>query len=98
MVLGQIATSGVANRFLQHGLQIAQSIVTYIILSSMSVFGANVERTNLEILCILIGNTPGGMTTYIERSVMPTPRETMPNSRRAMFTEDSRCCNISPAL
>jgi hypothetical protein len=36
------ATSGVANRFYQHSVQIAQSIATYIILNSMSVFGASV--------------------------------------------------------
>jgi len=35
-----MATSGVANRFWQHGLQKAQSIATYIMLSGMSVFGA----------------------------------------------------------
>jgi hypothetical protein len=55
-------------------------------LEGMSVFGANVQRTNLEIMCILTRNTPGGITTYVERSAMPTPRQQMPNSPRAMFT------------
>jgi len=94
----QMATSGVANRFYQHRLQIAQSIVTYIITSDMSVFGASVQRTNLEIMCILTSNTPGGITTYIERSAMPTPRQPMPNCRRAMFTEDSTCFDTFPVL
>jgi len=91
-------TSGVANRFKQHGLQSVQSIATYIISSGMSVFCASVQRTNLEIMCILTRNTPGGITTYIARSVMPTLRQRMPNSRRAMFTEDSTCFDIFPVF
>ena len=94
----QMATSGVANWFWQHGLQIVQSIATYIISSGMSVFGASVQRTNLEIMSLLTSNTPGGITTYIERSAMPTPRQPMPNSRHAMFTEDSMCFDIFPVL
>jgi len=74
----------------------ALSIATYIISSGMSVFGASVQRTNLEIMSLLTSNTPGGITTYIERSAMPTPRQPMPNSRRAMFTEDSTCFDIFP--
>jgi len=92
-----MATSGIANRFWQHGLQIALSIATYIISSAMSVFGAIVQRTNLEIISLLTSNTPDGITTYIERSVMPTARQPMPNSRHAMFTEDSTCFDIFPA-
>jgi hypothetical protein len=81
-----MATSGIANRFYQHGLQIALSIVTYIILSGMSVLGASVQTTNLEIMFLQTSNTTAGITTYIELSAMPTPRQPMPNSRRAMFT------------
>jgi len=84
-----MATSGVANQFQQYGLQIAHSIVTNIISRGMSVFGASVQRMNLEIMCLLTSNTPGGITTYIEWSAIPTPREPMPNSRHAMFTEYS---------
>ena len=47
-------------------------------------------------MSLLTSNTPGGITTYIERSAMPTPRQPMPNSRRAMFTEDWMCFNIFP--
>jgi len=68
----QMVTSGVANRFNQHGLRIAPSIVTYIIVSGMSVFSVSVQRMSLEILSLLTFNTPGGITTYIELSVMPT--------------------------
>jgi hypothetical protein len=94
----QMANPGVANWFWQHRLQIVQSIATYIISSGMSVFGANVQRTNLEIMCILKRNTPGGITTYIESSALPTPRQPMPNSCRAMFTEDSTCFDIFRVL
>jgi hypothetical protein len=94
----RMATSGVGNRLYQHGLQISQSIATYIISSGMSVFGASVQRTNLEIICILTSNTPGGITTYIERSAMPTPRQPMPISRRAMFTKDSTGFDTFPVL
>jgi hypothetical protein len=94
----QIVTSGVANRFYQQGFQIVQSIATNIISSGMSVFVASVQRTNLEIMCILIRNTPSGITIYIEYSAMATPRQQMPNSRRAMFTKDSMCSNIFTVL
>jgi len=47
---------------------------------------------------ILTSNTPGGITTYIECSAMPTRRQWMPNSRRAMFTEDSMCFDVFPVL
>jgi len=94
----QMATSGVGNRFSQHGLQIAQSIATYIISSGMSVYGVSVQRTNLEIMSHLTSHTPSRITTYIERSAMPTLRQLMPNSCRAMFTEDSTCFNIFPVL
>jgi len=55
----------------------------------MSVFGANVQRTNLEIKSLLTSNTRGGMTTDIEGPAMPTLRQAMPNSHRAMFPEDA---------
>jgi hypothetical protein len=89
-----MATSGVANRFKQHGWQIAYSIVTYIIWSGMSVFSASVQKTQLEIMSLPTCNTPGRITTYIESSAMPTPRQPMLNSRRAMFTEDLTCFDI----
>jgi len=76
----------------------AQRMVTYIILSGMSLFHAGVQRTNLEILWLLTSNTPGGIITYIQHSAMPTPRQPMPNSRPAMFTEDSKCFDIFPML
>jgi hypothetical protein len=59
----QTASSRIANWFPQHGLQIAQGIVTNIISSYMSVIGVCVQRMNLEIMCILTSNTPGGITT-----------------------------------
>jgi len=96
MLSVQMATSGIANRFQQHGLQIALSIATYIIWSGMSVIGASVQRTNMEIMSLLTSNTPGGITTYMEHSAMPTRRQQMRNSRRAMFTEDSTCFDIFP--
>jgi hypothetical protein len=93
-----MATSGVANQFQQHGLQITQSIATYIISSDMSVFGVYVQSTNMEIMSLLPSNSPGGITTYIEHSAMPTPRQPIPNSRHAMLTEDSTCFDIFPVL
>ena len=92
----QMATSGIHNRFWQHGLQIAERIVTYVILSDMSVFGASVQRTNLEIMSFLRCNTPGRFATYIERSPIPPPRQLMPNTGRTVFTKDSTCFNIFP--
>jgi len=59
-------------------------------------FRASVQKTNLKIMSFLTSNTPGGITTYIEHSTMPTPRQPMPNSRRAMFTEHSTCFDIFP--
>jgi hypothetical protein len=94
----QMATSGVGSRFKQHGLLIALSIPTYIISSAMYVFGASVQRTNLEIMCRLTSNTPDGIETCIQCSGMPTPRQPMPNSRRAMFTYDSPSFDIFPAF
>jgi len=46
----------------------------------------------------LTSNTPSGITTYIEHSAMPTPRQPKPNTRHAMFTEDSRCFDTFPVL
>jgi len=53
-------------------------------------------KKNLEIMSLLTCNTPGGITTYIARSAMPTPKQSMPNSHRAMFSEDSTCFDIFP--
>jgi hypothetical protein len=83
-----MANSPIANQFQQHGWQIARSIGTYIISSDMSVFGVSVQRTNLEIMSLLRSNTPGGITTYIEHSAMPTPMQPMQNSRCAIFTDN----------
>jgi hypothetical protein len=93
----QMATSGVANWFQRHGLQISLSIATYIIPSGMSVFGASVQRTNLEIMSLLTSNTHGGITTYNEQSAMPATNQRIPNSTHTMFTEDSRYFDIFPA-
>jgi len=81
----------------QQGSQIALSIATYIMPSGISVLCASVERMNLEIMSLLITNTPGGITTYIKRSAMPTPRQPIPNSLGARFTADSMCLDIIPA-
>ena len=70
-------------------MQIDLSIATYIISSGMSVYGARVQRTNMEIMSLLTSNTPGGITTYIEHSAMPTSTQLMANSHRAKSTEDS---------
>jgi hypothetical protein len=59
-------------------------------------FGVRVQRTNLEIMSLLTSNTPGRITTYIERAAMPTPRQPMQNSCRPMFTEDSTGFGIFP--
>ena len=92
----QMATSGFANQLQQHGLHIALSIATYFISSGSSVFGASVPRTNSEIMSLLTSNTPGGITTRIERSAMPTPTWLMRNYCGAMFTKDSKCFDIFP--
>jgi len=92
----QMATSGFANWIKQHGMQIALSIVTYIISSGMSLFGASVQRTNVEIMSLRTSNTPSGITTYTECSAMPTPRQPMLNSHRTMLTNDSMCFDIFP--
>jgi len=94
----QTATSGVAKQILLHGLQIALSIATYIILSDMSGFGARVQRTNLKIMSLLTTNTPGGISTYLKRSTMPTTRQRIPNTCGAMFPEDGTCFGIFPVL
>jgi hypothetical protein len=70
-----MATSDIANRFLQHGLQLSQSIATYIIFSGMSVFGACVQITHLDIISLLTSNTPSRITPYIECSAIPPPLE-----------------------
>jgi len=59
----QMATSGIANQFLRHGLQIAQCIVTYIMSSGMFVSGACFQRLNLEIMSLLSSNNTGGTPT-----------------------------------
>jgi hypothetical protein len=65
-------------------------------LSSMSDFSASVQRTNLDIMSRQTGNTPSGITTFLECSVMPTLRQPMKNSCRDMFTEDSTCIDKFP--
>jgi len=75
-------------------MEIAQSIVTYIISSGMSVLGASVSRMNLEIMSLPTSNTPGVIRTYIELLTMRTARRPMLSSRSAMFTEESMCFNI----
>jgi len=47
-------------------------------------------------MSLLTSNTPGGITTYIECLAMPTLRQPMPTSGRAMFTEDSMRFKIFP--
>jgi hypothetical protein len=69
-----MATSGIANQFHQHALEIALSIRTYIMSSNRPDFGASVTQTNLEILSLVTGNTPSRITTYIEHSAIPTAR------------------------
>jgi hypothetical protein len=93
-----VSTSGVVNRFKQYCLQIGLSIATYISFSGMSVFGASVQRINLGIVSLIPTNTSSGMTTYIERIAMLTPRQPMLNSRRTMFTKDSMCFHMIPVL
>jgi len=94
----QMATSGIGNRFWQNGFQIPQSIATYVITSGVSNCGGSVETSNFEIMCILTSNAPGRITTYIEHWAMPTPRQLMPNCPRSMFSKDSMCFEIFPAL
>jgi len=94
----QMATSGFANRFQQQGLQIAQSLAIYIILSGMTVFGVSVQRSNLEIMSLLTSNTLGGITTNIEHSAMPTLTQLMPNTCHAMSTKISPQLNIFRVL
>jgi hypothetical protein len=80
-----MATSGIAKWFKQHALHSVQSITTYLITSGMSCFVARVHRTNLEIMSRLESNTFGGITTYIQCSAMPTPRQPTMNSGSTMF-------------
>jgi len=89
-----MATSGVATWCRQHGLQIAQSIATYMLLSYMSVFRASIQRMKLEIISLLPSNTAGGITIYIECTAMPIPRQPMLDSRRAMFTHYISYVNV----
>jgi len=64
----------------------------------MSVFGASVQRTILEIISLLTRNTPGWITTYLECSAFPTARQAMPTSHHTIFTENSSCFNIFPVM
>jgi hypothetical protein len=64
-----MATSGIANRFSQHGWQIALSIATNIMFSGMSVIDVSVPRTNLEITSLLTINTHGGNNTDISKKI-----------------------------
>jgi len=61
-------------------------------------FCVTVQWLNLDSMSLLTSNTLVGITTYRERSVMPTTRQLMPNYRRAMSTQDSRCFDIFPVL
>ena len=90
------ATSGAAILYKQHGMQIALGIATYFISSGMCVVGAGVPRTDLENTSLQTSHTAGGITTYIECSAIPTPRQPMPLSGRAIFTKDSMCFDIFP--
>ena len=92
----KLETSGVAKQFSQHGLRIPLRIVTYIIWTGMSGLVGSDQITHLEIMSLLTRITPGGITTYIECSVLPTPRKPMLNSLHAIFTKDSTCFNIFP--
>jgi len=64
--------------------------------SGLSVFGVSVQRTHLEVMSLLTNNTPGGITTYIESSAMPMPRQLMPNCQSPMLPEDSTSFDIFP--
>jgi len=92
----QLASSAVANGFWQHGLQIALISQFNMIMSSMSVFGANVQTTHFDIMSLLVKNTTDGITTYKEHSEMPTRRQPLPNFCRAMFSKESTCFNRFP--
>ena len=72
------------------------SIATNIISNDMSVFGANVRRTNSEIMSFVTSKTPGGITTKIECSTMTTTGQPIPNSRYAMSIENSTCFDTLP--
>jgi hypothetical protein len=61
-------------------------------------FPSECSKTRLEIVSLRTSNTPGGITTCIKHSAMPTPRQPMPNSRRAMSNKDSTWFNILPVL
>jgi hypothetical protein len=78
-------------------MRIALRIATNIILRGMSVVGASVQTTNLETMSLLKSNTPSGITIEIESSAIPTPRQPMPNSHRAMSTENVKCLDIFTA-
>jgi len=93
-----MGTAGVSNRFSEHGVQITLSEATYIVSSSMSVFGGSVQRPKLEIMSLLTSISAGGIRTYIERSVILTPRQQVPNSGRAVFTKDWLCLDIFAVL
>jgi len=81
----QMATSGIPNRFGQHGLQITETIATYISLSSISIFSVSVQRMNIVIISLLTSNTACRIATYMECSVMPTAMQLMPNSISKMW-------------
>ena len=55
-------------------MQIAQSIATDIISSGMSVLGASVQRTNLDIMWLLTSNTAGYCEQRVQiRGSVPGP-------------------------
>jgi hypothetical protein len=98
MCSAQMATSGFVNHFWQNGLPIALSIATYIIFRGLSIFGVTDQRTNLEIMSLLTTNIPGGIRIDVQRSAMPRHRQPIPNTLRAMFTENSTFDVMFPDL
>jgi len=93
-----MATSGVANRLEQHGLQIFQSKATYIVSSGMSVIAVSVQKMKLEITCLLTSNIPGGITNNIELSPMLTPRQLLPICHHPMLGKDWKSFDIFSVL
>jgi len=73
---------------------VALSIATYIISSGMSALGASVQRMNLNIMSHLTSNTPGGISTNKERTVMKTPRQPMLDCHRAPLRKNEICFDM----
>jgi hypothetical protein len=79
-------TSVDAYRFCKGDMQTAQGTMTRIISSRTSVFHEGVQMMNMEIICFLTSNTPGGIITDIEHSTIPTTGQSVLNTHRAIFT------------